>query len=83
MKRLILNIAAVVVIALGGYTLTTPDYVYACPDCPTCTGGCSGCLGDDCDGSSSESCGIIEDSSGNQIICRRDGDGKPSPVVSG
>lgn len=82
MKRLILNIVALLVIVLGGYTLTVPDYVYACSDCPTCTGGCSGCLGDDCEGSSSESCGIIEDSSGNQTICYREGHGSPTPIIN-
>lgn len=68
MKKTILNFVALLVIGFGGYNLSTPNIAYACPDCRTCTGGCTGCFGDDCDGSGND-CGTLEDSNGNFIQC--------------
>ena len=74
MRKTILNIAALHVIGMGGYTLSTPNVAYACPDCRTCTGGCTGCFGENCD-ADDDKCGTLQTSSGNFIECFKDGGG--------
>ena len=78
MKRFIINIAALIIIAIGGYSLSTPDVAYACPDCRTCTGGCTGCFSADCDGTGKE-CGKIQNASTGEIITCKKNSGGPSP----
>jgi len=78
MRKTILNIAALLVIGLGGYSLSTPTVAYACPDCRTCTGGCLGCFGEDCVGDGIE-CGKIENVNTGELITCREGDGEDLP----
>jgi hypothetical protein len=69
MRNMIINMSLMLVIGFGGVYLASPTSAIAsCPDCRTCTGGCTGCFSESCDGSGSD-CGKLEDSSGNTIDC--------------
>ncbi|MFU8812141.1 MAG: hypothetical protein ACNA78_04180 [Balneolaceae bacterium] len=80
MKKTILNIAALLVIGFGGYTLTTPAPALACPECRTCTGGCTGCFGDDC-GGSEDFCGLLQSQSTGEFIECNKGEAEANPDI--
>jgi len=42
-----------------------------CPECPTCTGGCSGCFSGCSETRSSSECGKIQAPNGGIITCYR------------
>lgn len=71
MKTLILNLFLCFVIVVGGTYLLQPTPAMAQT---TCTGGCTGCLGSECDKSEGTECGVIErQSDGKLIVCFKEG----------
>jgi hypothetical protein len=69
MKNLILNIFLCLAIITGGFYLTQPVFAQS-----TCTGGCTGCLGESCGESDGTYCGMIQNvGTGEYISCYKDG----------
>lgn len=77
MRRQLVNMISVLVIVFGGLTLATPQPALACPECPTCTGGCTGCFGAHCGGDTSPDCGMIYSSSSGYITCYKGSSAEP------
>lgn len=75
MKTLILNLLLCFTIITGGLYLLQPTPTMAQT---TCTGGCTGCLGEECDKSSGTYCGSIERQSDGKIFrCYKSGGADP------